>query len=124
MQNETRKILYAPEIDVSAITIRVPVVYFHSEAVNIELSAPMSATEAKEILTKASGAEVIDEPAEMKYPMPLFAAGKDTTYVGRIRENLVFKPGFAMWIVADNIRKGAVTNAVQIAEKILEMNLY
>lgn len=123
MLDETRKIMHAPAIDVSATTIRVPVFYAHSEAVNIELTNPMEVTEAKEILSRAPGVEVIDNPEKLLYPMPLLAGGKDTTYVGRIRKDLVFQPGLALWIVSDNIRKGAATNAIQIAEKILDMGL-
>lgn len=116
MVNETRKIFEDTSIAVSATTVRVPVFYGHSESVNVELKAPLSPAEARELLAKAEGVTVIDDPGNNLYPMPIHAAGQDKTMVGRIRKDLSVEHGLAMWIVADNIRKGAATNAVQIAE--------
>ncbi len=115
MLNETRKIMHDPEIKVSATTVRVPVFYGHSEAVSVKLKRELSVEEAKEILSKAKG--VVLHP---DYPTPLEVAGRDEVFVGRIRKDLVFEPGLSMWIVADNIRKGAATNAVQIAELLTQ----
>lgn len=119
MVNETRKIFEDPSIAVSATTVRVPVFYGHSEAVNVELKAPLSPEEARELLAKAEGVTVIDDPKNNLYPMPIHAAGQDKTMVGRIRRDLSVEHGLVMWIVADNIRKGAATNAVQIAEILI-----
>ncbi len=116
MLNETRKILHDPYIKVSATCVRVPVFYGHSEAVSIKLRSELSPESAREILKKAKGIVVVDSPEEGKYPLAIDAAGRDEVFVGRIRRDLVFEPGLSMWIVADNIRKGAATNAVQIAE--------
>jgi len=111
MLNETRKIMHDPEIKVSATTVRVPVFYGHSEAVSIKLKKDLSVEEAKYILSKAKGVILHED-----YPTPLDVAGRDEVFVGRVRRDLVFEPGLSMWITADNIRKGAATNAVQIAE--------
>ncbi len=116
MLNETRKILHDPYIKVSATCVRVPVFYGHSEAVSIKLRSELSPESAREILKKAKGIVVVDSPEEGEYPLAIDAAGRDEVFVGRIRSDLVFEPGLSMWIVADNIRKGAATNAVQIAE--------
>ena len=116
MVNETRKILDDPSILVSATTVRVPVFYAHSEAVHIETERPLSPEQARAILSKAPGVEVVDDPGAKLYPTALDAAGNDAVYVGRIRKDLAFENGLAMWIVSDNIRKGAALNAVQIAE--------
>ena len=116
MLNETRKIMEDDRIQVTATTVRVPVFYGHSEAVNIETEAPISAGDVKSILAKAPGVEVVDDPSQNIYPMPIHAAGQDMTYVGRIRDDFSIPNGINMWIVADNIRKGAATNTVQIAE--------
>jgi len=119
MLHETRKIMHAPDILVSATTVRVPVAIGHSEAVHIELTEPMTPEEAREILSKAPGVVVMDDPANNIYPTPWFAAGRDETFVGRIRKDISHPTGLAMWIVADNIRKGAALNAVQIAEALV-----
>ncbi len=119
MVNETRKIMEAPEIMVTATTVRVPVFYSHSEAVNISFERPISARKARELLENAPGIKVVDEPAASVYPMALDAEGQDLTLVGRIREDISAPNGLDLWIVADNIRKGAATNAVQIAELLI-----
>ena len=123
MIRETRKILGAPDLAVSATCVRVPVSFAHSEAINIEFESKLSAAEAREILTAAPGITVIDEPAAGKYPMPLDAAGKDDVFVGRIRQDPCRENSLDLWCVSDNIRKGAATNAIQIAEKLIEMEL-
>ncbi len=117
MLNETRKIMHDPNIRVSATTVRVPVFYGHSEAVSVKLKKELSPEEAKKILSKAKGVVLAE------YPTALDVAGRDEVFVGRIRKDLVFEPGICMWIVADNIRKGAATNAVQIAELLTQFAL-
>lgn len=120
MVNETRKIMEDDSIRVTATCVRVPVFYGHGEAVNVEFERPISADRARALLSKAPGVEVVDDPDELKYPAPIDAAGKDPVFVGRIREDDTVAFGLNMWIVADNIRKGAALNAVQIAEGLLE----
>ena len=116
MVNETRKILEDDTIAVTATTVRVPVFYGHSESVNIETNTPVSADEVRSLLTTAAGIKVVDEPANNGYPLATDAAGQDLTLVGRIRQDESIANGINMWIVADNIRKGAATNTVQIAQ--------
>ncbi|UCD90382.1 MAG: aspartate-semialdehyde dehydrogenase [Desulfobacterales bacterium] len=116
MVNETRKIMEDDTIGVTATTVRVPVFYGHSESINIETKSNISAAEVKSILEKAPGVKVVDDPQNNIYPMALEAAGHDGVFVGRIRNDESISNGINMWIVADNIRKGAATNAVQIAE--------
>jgi len=116
MVNETRKIMEDDSIQVAATTARVPVLYGHSEAVNIETEHPLSPEEARQLLAEAPGILVVDNVSELRYPLPIDSAGQDLILVGRIRKDISTKNGLAMWIVADNIRKGAATNAVQIAE--------
>jgi aspartate-semialdehyde dehydrogenase len=116
MVNETKKIMGDDSIEVTATTARVPVFYGHSESVNIETGRKLSVEEAREILRRSPGVKVVDNPAKFEYPMPLDAAGQDLTLVGRIREDFSIKNGLNFWVVADNLRKGAATNAVQIAE--------
>ena len=116
MLNETRKIMHDPNIKVSATTVRVPVFYGHSEAVSIKTKAEITPERAREILRGAKGVVVWDEPENGVYPTAIDVAGRDEVFVGRIRKDLVFEPGLSMWIVGDNIRKGAATNAIQIAE--------
>jgi aspartate-semialdehyde dehydrogenase len=116
MVNETRKILEDDSIGVTATTVRVPVFFGHSESVNIETGDSVSAAEVKSLLEKTAGIKVIDDPATNQYPLATDAAGQDLTLVGRIRDDESISNGINMWIVADNIRKGAATNAVQIAE--------
>jgi aspartate-semialdehyde dehydrogenase len=116
MIKESRKIFGVCDLAVSATCVRVPVFKAHSEAVNVEFHKPISVDQARTALAGWPGIEVIDEPAESKYPMPLSAANTDPTYVGRIRQDSCNPNTLDMWIVADNIRKGAALNAVQIAE--------
>jgi aspartate-semialdehyde dehydrogenase len=123
MVNETRKIMEDLEIQVSATAVRVPVFYSHSEAVNVEFERKISASKARELLSKAPGIKVIDDPFKNAYPLALDAAGQDLTFVGRIREDISQANGLDFWVVADNIRKGAATNAVQIAELLAEKYL-
>ncbi|MEW6775964.1 MAG: aspartate-semialdehyde dehydrogenase [Bdellovibrionota bacterium] len=120
MVNETRKIMGDPSIRVTATCVRVPVFYGHSEAVTIETEKKISPKEVRELLAKAPGVKVVDDTAHNVYPLPSEAAGQDDTWVGRIREDLACENGISMWVVADNIRKGAATNAVQIAEKLIQ----
>jgi aspartate-semialdehyde dehydrogenase len=115
MVNETRKIMHDPNIKVSATTVRVPVFYGHSEAISVKLNRPLEPESAMELLRKAKGVVLVEEG----YPTPIDVAGRDEVFVGRIRKDLVFEPGLSMWVVADNIRKGAATNAVQIAELLI-----
>lgn len=121
--NETRKILGDPEIKVSATCIRVPVVTGHSEAVNVETREPLDPERARELLAAAPGVTVVDDPAAGRYPMAVDAAGKDDVYVGRIRRDAGNDRALDLWIVADNLRKGAATNAVQLAELLVERGL-
>jgi len=123
MVRETRKILEDETIQVSATTVRVPVYAGHAESVNVEFASPMPATRAREILSGAPGVIVIDDPSVPDYPTPVLAAGTDETYVGRIRDDLTVAHGLNLWVVADNVRKGAATNAVQIAERAIEAGL-
>jgi aspartate-semialdehyde dehydrogenase len=119
MVEETRKIMHADEIEVSATCVRVPVFTSHSEAVNVEFTQPMSPEEARQILLQAPGVKVLDDPVISLYPQPWAAASTDEVYVGRIRRDVSHPRGLVMWIVADNIRKGAALNAVQIAEEMV-----
>ncbi len=119
MVNETQKILGDATIQVTATTVRVPVFYGHSEAVNLETERKLSVYEARELLAAAPGVKVVDDPLKNKYPMAIDAAGQDLTLVGRIREDFSIEHGLNLWVVADNIRKGAATNAVQIAEILI-----
>ena len=123
MVNETRKIMHDENIKVSATAVRVPVFYSHSEAVHIETHEPISPEEAREVLKEAPGVVVIDDPSRAEYPLAINAQGRDEVFVGRIRKDLAFEKGIAMWVVADNIRKGAATNTVQIAEILIKEGL-
>ncbi len=120
MVEETRKIMHADDIAISATCVRVPVVTGHSEAVSIEFSRPMSPDEAEHILAQAPGVKVLDEPVISLYPQPWSAAGTDEVFVGRIRKDISHDNGLVMWVVADNLRKGAALNAVQIAEEMIK----
>jgi aspartate-semialdehyde dehydrogenase len=122
MVNETVKIMGA-DIKVTATCVRVPVFFGHSESVNIETEKKITVQKARELLEDAPGVELVDDPAEGEYPMAINAAGEDVTLVGRIREDASVKNGLNLWIVADNVRKGAATNAVQIAEILIEKYL-
>ncbi|MDE7471480.1 MAG: aspartate-semialdehyde dehydrogenase [Paramuribaculum sp.] len=119
MYHETKKIMHAPDLQVSATCVRVPVIRAHSEAVWIETEQPVSVGQARAALEAAEGVVVIDEPADKKYPMPLFTADLDPVYVGRIRKDITDDRGLSMWIVGDQIKKGAALNAVQIAQYML-----
>lgn len=123
MVEETKKIMEDPNIRVTATTVRVPVFYGHAEAVNIETEKKLSPEEAIEILRKAQGVVVLDDPENKLYPLQINVAGRDEVFVGRIREDFSVEAGLNMWIVADNLRKGAATNAVQIAELLIERYL-
>jgi aspartate-semialdehyde dehydrogenase len=114
--NETRKILHLPDLKVSCTAVRVPVFVGHSEVVNMEFERPLSPDEARGILASAPGIEVIDDPSKGLYPTPLDAADRDEVFVGRIRRDPTCENGLHLWCVSDNLRKGAATNAVQIAE--------
>jgi aspartate-semialdehyde dehydrogenase len=121
---ETRKILEDPNIRVNATTVRVPVFYGHSEAVHIETRHKITADQARELLRKAPGVEVLDEPRPGGYPTAATeGANRDAVYVGRIREDISHERGLDLWIVADNVRKGAATNSVQIAEILVGEHL-
>ncbi|MFP3982342.1 MAG: aspartate-semialdehyde dehydrogenase [Desulfurivibrionaceae bacterium] len=119
MVNETKKIFGDEKIAISATTVRVPVIYGHSEAVNIETEQKISAAEVKELMAGAPGVELVDNPADNKYPLPVDCAGKFETFVGRIREDNTIANGIDMWVVSDNILKGAALNTVQIAEVLI-----
>ena len=120
MVEETRKIMHTDNIAISATCARVPVFTGHSEAVHVEFSSPMSPEEAQDILAHSPGVKVLDDPTISLYPQAWSAAGTDETFVGRIRQDASHPNGLAMWIVADNIRKGAALNAVQIAEEMIK----
>ncbi len=120
MVEETKKIMHAPDIAISATCARVPVFAGHSEAVNVEFSQPMSPEEARRILAQAPGVKVLDDPTISLYPQPWPAAGTDEVFVGRIRRDESHPNGLVMWIVADNLRKGAALNTVQIAEEMIK----
>jgi aspartate-semialdehyde dehydrogenase len=121
--NETRKILGDQEIKVSATCVRVPVVTGHSEAVNVETKRPLSPERARELLAAAPGVTVVDDPAAGLYPMAVEAAGKDDVFVGRIRRDPGNESALDIWVVSDNLRKGAATNTVQLAEALVERGL-
>jgi aspartate-semialdehyde dehydrogenase len=121
--DETRKIMHLPDLPVSATTVRAPVLRSHSEMINLELQNKLTAAQARETLAKAPGVIVQDDPLRQLYPMPTFAAGLDQVFVGRIREDLTLPAGLNLWVVGDQIRKGAALNAVQIAERVIERKL-
>ena len=116
MVNESRKILGLANLAVSATCVRVPVFYCHSEAAHLFFQRPITPDQARDILRKAPGVKVVDDLKEHIYPMPLLGVGEDATLVGRIRADLTAPNGLALFVVSDNLRKGAATNAVQIAE--------
>jgi aspartate-semialdehyde dehydrogenase len=116
---ETRKMMGLPDLRVSATCVRVPVMYAHSQAVHIETTERLTAAAARDLLMGAPGVVLIDEPALARYPLPREAAGRDDVMVGRIRQDSSHPRGLALWIVSDNLRKGAATNAVQIAESLV-----
>jgi len=116
MVNETKKIMNDSSIMVTATTVRVPVFYSHSESVNVETKKKITADEVRKLLAAAPGVMVVDNPGNKEYPLAINAAGRDETFVGRIREDESIPNGINLWVVSDNIRKGAALNAVQIAE--------
>lgn len=120
MVEETKKIMEDDSIHVSATAVRVPVFYAHSEAINVEFELPITIEEARQALEGAPGVTVVDDPASLKYPNAIDAAGKDDVFVGRIRIDETVPSGLNLWVVSDNIRKGAALNAIQIAEKVIE----
>ncbi len=117
MVDETRKIMHAPDIAVSATCVRVPVFVGHSAAINVEFAQPMTPEDARRILSTAPGVRVLDDPSVSLYPQPWLSAGSDDVFVGRIRTDASDAKSLVMWVVADNLRKGAALNAVQIAEE-------
>ncbi|WP_207259646.1 aspartate-semialdehyde dehydrogenase [Desulfovibrio sp. Huiquan2017] len=123
MVNETVKIMGDPNIKVTATCVRVPVFYGHSESVNIETELKLTADDVRALLAKAPGVTVEDYPEKLIYPMAINASGEDDTFVGRIREDETIENGINMWIVSDNIRKGAALNTIQIAETLIERDL-
>lgn len=123
MVNETRKIMEAPTLAVTATTVRVPVFFSHSESVNVETERPCPPEEVRRILASAPGVQVVDDPSQNRYPLATDAAGQDLTLVGRIRRDESVPNGINLWIVADNIRKGAATNAVQIGQILAQTYL-
>jgi aspartate-semialdehyde dehydrogenase len=123
MVDETKKIMGDDTIAVSATCVRVPVQNGHSEAVNLEFARPLSVERARELLATAPGVKLMDDTANKVYPMPIVASGTDDTYVGRIRRDPTVGNGLNLWVVADNLRKGAALNAVQIAELLVERDL-
>jgi aspartate-semialdehyde dehydrogenase len=123
MVNETKKIMHDDAIRVTATCVRVPVFNSHSESVNIETEKKLTRAKVIELLSKAPGVKVVDDPPNKKYPMPIDASGKDETFVGRIREDETIPNGINLWVVSDNLRKGAALNAVQIAEKLIEYGM-
>ena len=123
MVDETKKIMGDDNIAVSATCVRVPVQNSHSESINLEFAGPMSVEQARELLAKAPGIQLMDDVANKIYPMPIITSGKDDTYVGRIRVDATIPNGLNMWVVADNLRKGAALNAVQIAELLAQRDL-
>ena len=119
LANETRKIMHSPGLRISATCVRVPVYRGHSEAVNVEFAEPVQASDVRELLEAAPGVRVVDDVAEGAYPTALDADGNDDVWVGRIRGDVSLDGGVVFWIVSDNLRKGAATNSVQIAEAVI-----
>ena len=123
MINETKKILNDQSIAITATTVRIPVIGGHSESVNVEFESDFDLDEVRELLSDAEGVVVEDDVEQLKYPMPINAHNRDEVFVGRLRRDESLPKTLNMWIVADNLRKGAATNAVQIAEYMTEHNL-
>ncbi|MDI6880689.1 MAG: aspartate-semialdehyde dehydrogenase [Desulfitobacteriaceae bacterium] len=119
MVKETQKIFHIPEMRITATTVRVPVLRSHSESINIETERKVSLEDVRKVLGQAPGVIVIDQVAQDRYPMPFYSADTDEVYIGRIREDFTVEGGLNLWVVGDQIRKGAATNAVQIAELLL-----
>lgn len=123
MVNETRKILGDPNIAITATAVRVPVLRGHSEALNVEMVNPVEVEEIRALLANAPGIVVVDDVENFHYPTPVYAEGRDETFVGRIRQDISNAKAIEMWVVSDNLRKGAALNAVQIAEEMLRRGL-
>ena len=119
MNWETKKIMHT-DAEVSATCVRIPVARAHSEAIWVETEKPLTVEQVRKAFEEAEGLSVIDDPAEKKYPMPLFTSGKDDVYVGRIRKDITDHNGITFWCVGDQIKKGAALNAVQIAEWLIK----
>ena len=120
MQNEGRKIMHLPDLTVSCTCVRVPVVRSHSISVQLRFDRPVSVEEAREAISKAPGCVLVDDLAKKEYPMPLDTSDQDLVFVGRIRKDLTDENGLCLWCCGDQVRKGAATNAVQIAELLTE----
>jgi aspartate-semialdehyde dehydrogenase len=120
MIEETKKIMGDPSLRITATTVRVPIFYSHSESINVELKSPFDLDEVKALLASSPGLVLQDDPANNVYPLASEASGKDLVYVGRVRRDFSVENGLNLWVVADNTRKGAATNAVQIAELLVE----
>ena len=120
MYNETKKIMHTDCLT-SATCVRVPSLRSHSEAIWVETESPIEVEDARRAIAEGDGLVLMDDPAKKEYPMPLFLAGKDPVYVGRIRKDLANPNGLSFWIVSDQIRKGAALNAVQIAEYLIKV---
>ena len=123
MINETRKILSDDSIQITSTAVRVPIEICHGESVNIEFENQFKLEQVFEILKNSPGLIVEDDPANNVYPMPINSANKDEVFVGRIRRDFSIESGLNIWVVADNLRKGAATNTIQIAEKLIEMKI-
>ncbi|MGR6835680.1 aspartate-semialdehyde dehydrogenase [Syntrophomonas erecta] len=121
---ETQKIMHAPDLKLAITAVRVPVFRSHSESINLETEKSLSVGEVRELLQGAPGVVIEDDPAKNLYPMPLYSSGHDEVFVGRIRRDISTDNGIALWVAADQIRKGAATNAIQIAEMVVKENLY
>ena len=124
MVKETRKIMHDDKLAITATTVRVSVYRSHSESMNVETERKITAAEAREVLARFPGIVVEDDPANKKYPMPLFTSGRDEVFVGRIREDNSLEKGLNLWVVSDQLRKGAATNAVQIAELVIKYGCF
>jgi aspartate-semialdehyde dehydrogenase len=120
MIQETQKIIGDYSIRITATTVRVPVFHGHSESINVEFEKDFDLNELKDILANSPGIVVVDDPKNNKYPMPLYAENKDEVFVGRIRRDESVPSGVNLWVVSDNVRKGAATNTVQIAQKLID----
>ncbi len=123
MVNETRKILHDPDIAITATTVRVPVIRCHSESVNVETKKKITVGKVRQLLDKMPGVVVVDDLSKNEYPLAIYGEGRDETYVGRIRKDFSIENGINLWIVSDNLRKGAALNAIQIAEVMIEKRL-
>jgi aspartate-semialdehyde dehydrogenase len=123
MEKETRKILSLPELDLTVTCVRLPILGGHGESVNIETNKPFIIDSIRDLLASSPGIVVLDNPQKEEYPTPIESQGKDDVFVGRIRRDNSIENGVNLWIVADNVRKGAASNAVQIAELVVQKNL-